>query len=397
MKHGKRATIMVIAPDAPCPVHGGGRMRMASLMEGMAGFADVCLAFRGGGDAPEMREWAAGVCRSLAWLPRRSLSRAAIWMQRGLMLARGDNLVYDRRESRFFEKCFLEWNPDILWLETPYLMRCALEWAGATPMVVDYWGTSEGAWRDYIHARGMRKAWEFCRWRLALNGEMRYAPRARLIVTVSKADAGHFRRLAPESRIWTIPIGVAGSAAGCRTGEDSGLMIMTGDFSYRPNVDAACFFVREILPLIRAVLPAARARFVGRNPAPDVVDLAKTEGVEVGGYVPDLKAVIAEAAVYILPMRLGSGIRSKLFDVFPMGKAIVTTSVGAEGLDLRHGENCVIADSPVDFALACRQLLQDAELRRKLGASVLSLARTYSQENAAALLRQLVEEATRAG
>jgi glycosyltransferase involved in cell wall biosynthesis len=105
--------------------------------------------------------------------------------------------------------------------------------------------------------------------------------------------------------------------------------------------------------------------------------------------VPELADVIAQADLYVLPMRLGSGIRSKLWEVFPLGVPIVTTSIGAEGLALIHNDNCLVADTAIEFARACIQLLGSPQERRRLGRNAHRLAdETYSKH----AVRQRVQE-----
>jgi glycosyltransferase involved in cell wall biosynthesis len=131
--------------------------------------------------------------------------------------------------------------------------------------------------------------------------------------------------------------------------------------------------------------------FAGRNPLPEVNALSEVAGVGVTGAVPALSDVIAKADLYVLPMRLGSGFRSKLCEVFPLEVPIVTTSVGAEGLALVHNENCLIADSAVEFARACIRLLGSHEEREQLGRNAGRLAaETYSQDTVRRQVRGLL-------
>ncbi|MBN1674488.1 MAG: glycosyltransferase [Kiritimatiellae bacterium] len=399
----KSPRILVVAPDLPYPIRAGGQMRMASLTQAMAQIGTVHIACIAPDVPPETRAWAAGLGATLAHCPRPRAHDAGwrLWMKRARAVLSSSNLVFDRSEKAFFDRQFAEFGPNLVWLETPYLLRDVLDWQDSVPIVVDYWGTSGGARRDWQRARGPARAWEWLRWRSAAGSERKYAPRVSDIVSVSELDAQYFRSIALRSRVWVIPNGIVkklGARDLAAQPEDPDLMIMTGDQSYRPNVDAACHFVEKIFPRIRDAHPAAKANLIGRDPAPRVQALAQCPGITVKGYVPDLAAEISRAAVYILPMRLGSGIRSKLFDVFPLGKPIVSTTVGAEGLELVHGENVMIADSPAEFADACVRLLRDAGERERLGAEVRELAeRVYSQENIARLVEKAVRSILQGG
>ena len=134
-----------------------------------------------------------------------------------------------------------------------------------------------------------------------------------------------------------------------------------------PNEDAVAFFADEVLPRIQEKVPDVQFSIVGGNPSARVQRLAEREGVVVTGRVPEIKPYFAEATVFVVPLRIGSGTRLKILEALAMGKAIVSTSVGAEGLDLKDGEEIFIADEPIAFADAVTRLLTDPTLRRRIG------------------------------
>jgi glycosyltransferase involved in cell wall biosynthesis len=163
--------------------------------------------------------------------------------------------------------------------------------------------------------------------------------------------------------------------------------------SFSPNVDAVVNFVQAILPKIQALHPNVRLMVAGRNPSQEILAFSKSPNIEVTGQVPDLSEEISKAAVYILPMRLGSGFRTKLLDVFPLGKPIVTTAIGAEGLELIHNENCLIADDPESFAQACIHLLQDINKSQRLGRNSKRLAtEVYTQAKITQLVNTVLSK-----
>src|SRR5207249_9321009 len=127
------------------------------------------------------------------------------------------------------------------------------------------------------------------------------------------------------------------------------------------------YFVQEAWPLIRRARPQARFRIVGRNPPRNVRRLERVEGVEVVGTVPDVRPYLAAASVVVVPLLVGGGTRIKIFEAMAMGKAVVSTRIGAEGLPVNSGEHLLLADSPVDFADAVLQLLNDDAERGRIG------------------------------
>ncbi len=141
-------------------------------------------------------------------------------------------------------------------------------------------------------------------------------------------------------------------------------MVYIGNYSYPPNADAVQYFCREIFLLIRAQVADARLILLGANPPPELTDVP---GVELTGFVEDIRPIVQQAGMLVVPLRLGGGTRLKILDGMAMGKAIVSTSVGAEGLDVRAGEDILIADRAETFAAAVLRLMEDGELRERLG------------------------------
>ena len=125
-------------------------------------------------------------------------------------------------------------------------------------------------------------------------------------------------------------------------------------------------FCRDILPRIRQEEPGTTLAIVGRAPTPAVRRLAESFGVEVTGRVPDVRVHIADADLYVVPLRIGGGTRLKIFEAMSMGKAVVSTTVGAEGLPVTPGRNIEIADDPQSFADSVVNLVRDGQKRRAL-------------------------------
>jgi glycosyltransferase involved in cell wall biosynthesis len=126
------------------------------------------------------------------------------------------------------------------------------------------------------------------------------------------------------------------------------------------------YFCRDILPFIRAEEPGVRLSIVGRAPTPAVKRLADEHDVTVTGRVDDVRPFMKEAAVYVVPLRIGGGTRLKIFEAMSMGKAVVSTTVGAEGLPVTDGRHVRLADEPASFAGAVVRLLRDADARARL-------------------------------
>lgn len=146
---------------------------------------------------------------------------------------------------------------------------------------------------------------------------------------------------------------------------DPDAVVLTGLMKYRPNVDAAVYFVREVLPRIVAVRPRMVFYIVGGDPSEEVRQLAGPN-VVVTGTVPDVRPFVQKAAVFVVPLRMGSGTRLKVLEGLSMRKAMVSTSLGCEGIDVEHGRHLLIADDPESFASAVLGLLNDSDRARAL-------------------------------
>jgi sugar transferase (PEP-CTERM/EpsH1 system associated) len=208
-------------------------------------------------------------------------------------------------------------------------------------------------------------------WRRMLRFEGDTVGRFDLVLAVSDSDRDTLLRLYPEqlrAPVFTVPTGVDTSYFAPRPERPIAPrhLVFTGSMDWIPNEDAMKHFCGEILPRIRAEEPEVTLSIVGRAPTPAVQRLAQIAGVEVTGTVPDVRDHIDRAAVYIVPIRIGGGTRLKIFEAMGMGKAIVSTTVGAEGLPVTDGRDVVIADSAPAFAEAVVALIRDPARRLHL-------------------------------
>jgi sugar transferase (PEP-CTERM/EpsH1 system associated) len=145
-------------------------------------------------------------------------------------------------------------------------------------------------------------------------------------------------------------------------------LVFTGSMDWLPNSDAIHYFTEEILPRIKESVPDVKLTVVGRNPFPSLVELSKTDpAVEVTGRVDDVRPYIEKASAYVVPLRIGGGTRLKIFEAMAMEKPVISTSVGAEGLPVSHGEELLLADTPDTFAARVVEVLTNDALAHDLG------------------------------
>lgn len=189
------------------------------------------------------------------------------------------------------------------------------------------------------------------------------------VVTVSSVDREFFSRFVPSSQLSVLPTGVDLEYFHPADVPEKPLtLVFTGSMDWLANEDAILFFADRILPILLRSKPGLTLTVVGRNPTERLRRLALLNPhIRLTGTVSDVRPYVNEAAVYVLPLQVGSGTRLKVFEAMAMGKAIVSTQVGVEGLPVVAGEHLVIADEPNAFAEAVLRLLDDASLRQGLG------------------------------
>ncbi|HJZ74992.1 MAG TPA: glycosyltransferase family 4 protein [Vicinamibacterales bacterium] len=212
------------------------------------------------------------------------------------------------------------------------------------------------------------------------------------VMAVSDADRDAFAQMTDRDRISVVPTGV--DVAQYRPAASSPargpLVMFLGSMDWEANVDAVEFFAREAWPAIKAAVPQARFRIVGRNPGARVRALA-SESIEVTGTVPSVVEHLQEAAAVVVPLRIGGGTRLKIFEAMAAGRAVVSTSVGAEGLDVVHDRDIVLADGAVPFARAVVDLLSDSAARERLGCAAAASAARYDWPEVAMRFEQILE------
>lgn len=207
--------------------------------------------------------------------------------------------------------------------------------------------------------------------------ERQICQQADRVIAVSEADRDALHALDRTLDITVVPNGVdldyyaAYSRARDSQAPDYGpqALVFTGKMDFRPNIDAVVWFADHVLPLIQREEPEARFVIVGKEPHPRVQDLASRLGIAVTGWVADIRAHIAAAAVYVVPLRIGGGTRLKVLEAMAMRSALVSTRLGCEGFPLDGREIVTFADEAAAFAAATVALLRDPTRRARQGAA----------------------------
>jgi sugar transferase (PEP-CTERM/EpsH1 system associated) len=221
------------------------------------------------------------------------------------------------------------------------------------------------------------------------------ANRADEVIVVAEQD----RAKIPHGNVNVIPNGVDTDAFTPRPdAREPNTIVFHGNMSYEPNVHGATWFVREVLPRIRAREPRVKVLIAGSKPSRAVLALAGEPSVEVTGFVESMPGTLARAAVAVAPLRSGSGIQNKILEAFAMGLPVVTTPTGIGGIAARADEHALVAADAEAFADAVVRLMQEPDLAERLGTAgrALVLAR-YSWERAADDVDAIYRRVTRGG
>ena len=255
---------------------------------------------------------------------------------------------------------------DRIWIDEHRFGEPVRRAVGDRPIVVDADDIYTIAASRYLASKPRRLSTAFQYLDLAkLRRYERSLPRRYWRCIVAKPEDREFFDAAPN--VFVVPNGVAEFPASSPADEQPGEMLFVGTLTFFPNVDAVKWFTSEALPGIRKEVPGARLRIVGNNPTPDVIALGGIDGVTVHGSVPELDPFYTKASVVVVPIRSGSGTKLKVLEALSRGKAVVSTSRGAEGLNLQSDVHCIVADDAATFVDACVRLLRGGETRQKLG------------------------------
>jgi glycosyltransferase involved in cell wall biosynthesis len=268
-----------------------------------------------------------------------------------------------------------------------------------TPSLIFQHNVESMIWRRHyeVQSNPVKKAYLYGQWKKSVSFERTTCRRFDFVAAVSREDATTFEREFGVSSVDDVPTGVDTEffKPSSRVAAEPFNLVFTGSMDWLPNDDAIQFFSNEVLPLIRKEVPEVTVTVVGRNPLPALVDLGKRDpAFRVAGRVDDVRPYMEQAAVYIVPIRVGGGTRLKIFEAMAMEKPIVSTTIGAEGLPLTAGQELLIADTAEAFANAVIRLIRNPKEARMLGANAAELVRReFGWRGVADKFGQLCEEA----
>ncbi len=392
--------LLFLTPQLPYPPHQGTTLRNWGLISHLArrGHEIALLSFCDDLAAPIPPELAA-ICARVETVSMPARSRSA--RLRTLFTSALPDMAW-RLWSPAFVRALAQlsqdFQPEITQIEGIELARYADALAGSPARRVvfddhncEYVLQQRACLADLRRPRRWHAAaYSFAQWRRLHAFESRVVRRAQAVLCVSEQDRAAIQRVAPgvDPLVIYNGIDVAGYALAEPGAGDTDLtgppasgphgIVFTGKMDFRPNIDAALWFAREILPLVRARVPDATFTVAGQKPDLRLNVVRALPGVTIAGAVPDIQPYIRGAAVYAAPLLAGGGTRFKLLEAMALGTAIVSTRLGCEGFAVTHSREMALADSAPDFAREIVHLLGDPGARAAMaGRARAFVAATY--------------------
>jgi sugar transferase (PEP-CTERM/EpsH1 system associated) len=370
--------ILWLKSDLLLPLDKGGKIRTFHLMRRLARRHEITyLAFAEPGVSPSDVEGMREVAARVITIPRAEAPKSSFRFYTSVAAHLADPLPYAvaKYRSRAYraavQACLDERRFDLIVCDflvpavnLPRELPC--------PAVIFTHNVESEIWRRHTETKSgwLDRQLYRAQYRRMLRFEERTLERFEGVLAVSEADRRTFARIYPgtvRKPVHVVPTGVDTEYfASTPSDSQSRRLVFTGSMDWLPNEDAMLFFCREVLPRVRLEEPETTLSIVGRAPTPAVVKLGAEPGVHVTGRVDDVRPFMRDAAVYIVPLRIGGGTRLKIFEAMAMGRAVVSTTIGAEGLPITDGVHVRLADRPEDFARALVHLLRHAAERRRL-------------------------------
>ena len=239
------------------------------------------------------------------------------------------------------------------------------------PAVLFQHNVESGIWRRHYEtqANRVKKAFFYSQWQKMYRYERDACRAFNAVIAVSQTDRDQMRDEFSVNEVYDVPTGVDTEyfqPLGSRPEPYN--LVFTGSMDWMPNEDAIIYFAEKILPQISRRMPHVTLTVVGRNPSRRLKAIAESNNqIKITGRVDDVRPFIDAASAYVVPLRIGGGTRLKIYEAMAMGRPVISTTVGAEGLPVADGKELLIADEPEDFAEAAIRLLSDARLRKRIG------------------------------
>jgi polysaccharide biosynthesis protein PslH len=385
--------LLFLTGQLPYPPHAGGALRTFGLIDGLhkGGHEIDLLTFRDPAQAEIAITPLSAVCREVIAIP--TPQRATSTRLREILLTNKADMqgrFYSAEYQDALQRRLQANRYDVIQIESLEMatyLATIKQFAKGAKIIYDSFN-AEFELQHLIYrtdradiARLPSAIYSLIQWRRLARFEGEVCRSAAHVIAVSEEDAEAFRKLVPDVRVSVVPNGIyvdeyTRPAVPEQIELGANTLLFTGTMNYRPNVDAILWFAKQIMPAITAKVPDARLFVVGNKPHPKLDALRQRGDIEITGFVQDVRPFLYNAAVYVAPLRMGSGTRLKLLQAMAAGCAIVSTPVGALGLDVQSGRELLLAAEAASFAEATIKLLRDPSQRSALATQAQALVQT---------------------
>jgi sugar transferase (PEP-CTERM/EpsH1 system associated) len=373
--------ILFITPDIPYPLDNGARIRTFAFIKDLSTRHDVSLISfdRSPNDKPR-KEVFENICTNLAILPlekHQQRKNKRQYQLRSLLEKRP--YQYISHHSSSMQDCIdqvnLGHNYDIIQVEFSQMGYYSFP-TGANLILDQHNVEQEILYRTYKSGIfSIRKLYNYAEWCKFRKDEIDICSKFSMVLTTSKRDKDNLSKELPSTSFTIIPNGVDSTyfRSKNRHPEVENLILFTGTINYYPNTDGLKYFISQIYPLIKKQNKSVKFCIAGKNPPSEIQRLAQDQSIAITGYVDDMREYFEKAAIVVVPLRIGGGSRLKILEAMAMSKAVVSTSIGAEGLEVTPGENILIENTPELLAQAVVDLINNEEKRKRIAKNARNL------------------------
>lgn len=379
--------ILFLSQIVPYPPHGGVLQRGFNIVREIARNNELhLLAFvhrdilRNDGEIQQSLNVLGEFCRSVEYFqlwPKRSYLDRLVAIGAGLALKEPFSVIAhrSRKLANRMKELVIEKNIDLVHYDTIALARFLGVAQNLVSVLTHHNIESQLMARRAALERWPASAYLSMQVRKLVYYEAAMSPRFDVNVVMSEQDEQTLHQIAPEVETTVVPNGVdVEYFVPCSTHPDPAI-IYTGGMNMFANRDAVMYFVNHIWPLVKAARPDVRFDIVGQDPPQELLRKAQDDsGLRIHGFIDDIRPLVGKAAVYVVPIRVGGGTRLKVLDALAQGKAIVSTTVGCEGIEVTDGTDVELKDDPDRFARCVVALLNSPERCKELGINARQLA-----------------------
>jgi sugar transferase (PEP-CTERM/EpsH1 system associated) len=372
--------LLQVAPRMPWPLDTGAKLRNYHLARALAGNVSVTLAAFGDDTSNERL---AEVYQRLVTVPRSEDYSVGNMLRGAIGRTPLPLLNYTTTEmAGALEQLLAEDRFDVIQVESIHLMNYLplLRGARNRPLIVCDWHNVESdVMRQYAERERNVARRTYARRTAGLmsEAEERALKEFDAHIAVSEVDRERLQSVNSEATIFVIENGVDAKHYATQESAIRNRIVFVGSMDYHANIEGATNFARAVWPMIQQKQPSLRFTIVGRNPPSEITELSSIAGIEVTGSVDDVRRYYREALAAVVPLKVGGGSRLKILEAMAAGVPVVSTKLGAEGLDVSDGENILLAESSAQLANGIFRLIETADLRARLiaGGHVLVRAR----------------------